>query len=481
VRNFLVAGLLVRGLGVDPATGEVWVTSDADRNLRIYGPTGDLRRTLLVDNRGWGVAVAGDVVYVADAAASRIIVFDRVSGARLGVVGTAGNALGQVNGPSGLTVGPDGRLVVVEQRNARVQMFGPGPVPAADGVAPAVTWTGPANGSTSAAWPVTVTGRATDPTGVAQVQVAVRSVATGQLWDGTNTRWGPWVWNQAVTTGAVEDAAWSFTLMPAVPGTTYQFTVRAIDRRGAVSASLTRTFTFADVATPAVAITGPAAGTSLPRGASVVSGTVADDLGPTAVAVAVEDPAAGRWWDPATGTWGMQAAYTPADAPDTPGALTPRQVGAWSWPVDTSSWATASVVVHARATDAAGRATTTTAALGVATADTTPPATAITSPAVWSNPVGVPLAGTARDNLAVASVGVAVQNLDTLQWWDQSTGTWVPSLRWNPATMAGAGGPNATWSYPLSLPAGRWHLQARAVDAAGLTDPTTARYSFRVG
>ena len=301
VRSFPVTGL-VRGLGVDPATGDLWITSDTTRDLYVYGATGTLRRTLQVDNRGWGVAVAGDVVYVADAAASRIIAYDRVAGSRLGVVGAPGNALGQVNGPSGLTTGPGGRLVVVEQRNSRVQVFGPGPVPAADGAGPAVTWTGPAHGATSAAWPVTVGGRATDPAGVAQVQVAVRDVASGLLWDGINSRWGPWVWNQAVTAGPVEDGSWSYTHVPAVAGRAYQFTVRAIDRRGAISASFTRTFTFADVAPPAVAV----ATASLPRGVSAVTGTVADDIGPATVAVAVEDPSSAALVGPGRGRVGRR-------------------------------------------------------------------------------------------------------------------------------------------------------------------------------
>ncbi|HZM32505.1 MAG TPA: NHL repeat-containing protein, partial [Acidimicrobiales bacterium] len=196
-----------RGVAVDPATGELWITADLSRDLWVFGPTGDRRRTLQVDNRGWGVTMVGDTVYVADAAANDIIAYDRGSKARLGVFGSSGKGLGQLGGPSGIIAGPDGRLYVVEQRNARLQVFGPGPVPPADGAPPTVTWTGPPNNSTSSGWPLVVGGRVADPAGVAQVQVAVTDMATGRLWDGINTRWGAFVWNPAVVSGSIEDGS----------------------------------------------------------------------------------------------------------------------------------------------------------------------------------------------------------------------------------------------------------------------------------
>ena len=467
-----------RGIAVDPANGEVWVTADGLKDLWVFGPTGDRRRTLQVDNRAWGVTIAGDVAYVADAAANRIIAFNRVSGARLGVFGATGNGLGQLAGPSGISAGPDGRVYVVEQRNSRVQVFGPGPVPAPDGVAPTVTWTGPPNNSTSSAWPVVVGGRATDPTGVAQVQVAVKDVATGLLWDGINTRWGAWVWNQAVVSGPVEDGSWSYTLVPAVPGHRYQFTLRALDRRGAVSATSSRTLTFADTSAPTVAITSPASGGALPRGAATVTGTVADDLGPVSVTVGVEDPATGRWWDPDAGTWSATPVLVPADAPSAPGALPPGQVGTWGRPLVTTPLPSP-VVLHARAADAAGRTAEATVTATVDAGDLAAPDTAITSPSAWANPPGVALTGTAGDNQAVARVDVALQNLDTGQWWDATTQTWVAPQRWNPASLTTPGAPATAWSFPFTLPAGRWHLQARATDAAGLVDASQAKLSFR--
>ncbi|HZM40175.1 MAG TPA: hypothetical protein VFB94_13725 [Acidimicrobiales bacterium] len=139
----------------------------------------------------------------------------------------------------------------------------------------------------------------------------------------------------------------------------------------------------------------------------------------------------------------------------------------------------ASVVLHARATDAAGRTTDAAVTAAVDQADLTAPDTAITSPSPWANPAGVPLAGTATDNQAVTSVEVAVKNLDTGQWWDAAAQAWTPTLRWNPAPINPVGGPSAQWTYPLTLPAGRWQLRARARDGAGHLDATPAQFAFR--
>jgi hypothetical protein len=260
-----------------------------------------------------------------------------------------------------------------------------------------------------------------------------------------------------------------------VPGRRYQFTVRALDRRGAISASSTRTVTFADTSPPVVAITT----TALPQGSTAVTGTMADDLGTVGVSVGVEDPAAGRWWDPAAAAWSTTPVLTPAGGPSAPGALAPAQTGPWSWPVDTTPLLP-SVVIHARATDAAGRTTAAAVTATVDQADLTAPDTAITSPPGWANLPGVALAGTALDSQAVIAVEVTVKNLDTGQWWDGATQMWVASVRWNPATVSPTGGPAAQWSYPLSLPAGRWQLRARATDATGHVDATPAQVPFRI-
>ncbi len=130
----------VRGIAVDPQTGLYWITSDTTKDVYVVTQTGTRVQTLQVDNRGWGVDIVGDVVYVADAAANKVIAFDRLTYARLGTFGSAGSLPGQMRSPSGITHDAAGRIYVLEERGARVQVFGWSPAPAPETVAPALTW-----------------------------------------------------------------------------------------------------------------------------------------------------------------------------------------------------------------------------------------------------------------------------------------------------------------------------------------------------
>lgn len=85
---------------------------------RLYGASGELQRPADA-----AVSPDGTALYVADSAAHRIIVFDLDSGDELFGFGGRGIGDGQFNYPSSLTFGPEGNLFVVDQQNARVQMF----------------------------------------------------------------------------------------------------------------------------------------------------------------------------------------------------------------------------------------------------------------------------------------------------------------------------------------------------------------------
>ena len=76
------------------------------------------------DFRPVGVAVQGTELYVADIVSHAIEVFDTASGEHLRSIGKAGSAEGQFYYPTGLAFDNEGRLVVADLMNARVQVIG---------------------------------------------------------------------------------------------------------------------------------------------------------------------------------------------------------------------------------------------------------------------------------------------------------------------------------------------------------------------
>jgi sugar lactone lactonase YvrE len=230
----------IRGIGVDTATGNMWITNNSAAWLYVLSPTGAFLRQIPMDGRGWGVVIAGDVVYVADAAANKVIAFDRVTYERLGAFGTAGNAFGQLRSPSGITVGPDGRIYVIEERGARVQVFGFGAPPAAETTKPTLAWTSPSAVTGSQ---VIATGTAADTSGIGTVEVQVKDNTTGLFYNARTNVWGAGNWSPAVHWGPITDRSWRFTTVLTFPGRTYTVRVRATDRLGNVSTVIRRTFT----------------------------------------------------------------------------------------------------------------------------------------------------------------------------------------------------------------------------------------------
>jgi DNA-binding beta-propeller fold protein YncE len=225
---------LLRGIAVDPVTGDYWLTSDVQPRVFVVRQDGTLVRQLSVDGRGWGVTIAGEVAYVADASANKIIAFDRATGTRLGTFGTAGSLPGQLRGPSGIVHDAGGDVYVVEERGGRVQVFGNDALPAPETVVPAVTWVGPVP-TTGAPLPLVVRGRASDVSGVLRVEVLVKRIAAGTHWNATSALWNSaTTWNQAVIAGPATDVGWSFTIVPATTATEYLVRVRATDAHGNV-------------------------------------------------------------------------------------------------------------------------------------------------------------------------------------------------------------------------------------------------------
>jgi large repetitive protein len=95
------------------------------------------------------------------------------------------------------------------------------------------------------------------------------------------------------------------------------------------------------------------------------------------------------------------------------------------------------------------------------------------------------LAGTATDNLGVASVRVSLEDQDTNRYL-QPNGSMAASFATRDATLGTPGGTSTTWSLPVDLPTeGDWAVTVYAVDTAGQQDASltgaTARYPIYPG
>jgi hypothetical protein len=277
------------------------------------------------------------------------------------------------------------------------------PVRLTDKTPPTISVQAPAAGA-NVSGTVAVAGTAGDNVGVASVRVTIdgSSPATAS---GT-TSWS-WSWNTS-----------------ALANGSHTVTVTATDKAG-LTATASRTVTVdnptADTSPPSMAISAPAAGSSV-SGTVAVTGTASDDVAVTAVEVALD----GGTWVPATGT------------------------SAWSWSWNTTSVPNGSHTITARARDGAGNMTTATRGVSVSNvaADTTPPAVSITTPSSGSTVSGaVSVTGAADDASGVATVEVSVDGAP------YATASGTTSWSWSWGTT--------------SLTNGTHTISARATDTAG--------------
>lgn len=86
--------------------------------IAAYGKMGELESPTDA-----AVSPDGTRVYVCDAKAYRVVVFDRETSDLLFSFGRAGEGEGEFNHPTSLAFDPDGQLWVVDQLNARLQVF----------------------------------------------------------------------------------------------------------------------------------------------------------------------------------------------------------------------------------------------------------------------------------------------------------------------------------------------------------------------
>ncbi|MGB0101103.1 MAG: Ig-like domain-containing protein [Nocardioides sp.] len=489
-----ITGRNSKSVAVDPATGEVFV-ADANagqQKIYVYGPTGG---TALRSFGGkgtangkftglWGVTVADGVVYATDEAQSRIQAFT-TSGAFLGKWSGAGTGPYQLRNPSGIFHDAQGRLYVADASNDRISVFDPSvPKPAYAFSRPTLTIDSPlTNTSTDA--PVTIAGRVADDRGLASVEISVRDASTGLWWDPASATWtATRVWGFAPWHGTPTDGRWSWTFPGPQYGRTYHVEVQARDIDNTVSTpvrSVDVRVDRPDHVTPATSIGAPAPGSTADVGPVELSGTASDDTGVAAVRWSVAHAANGQYWNGST--WSATPTWFTA-ALDSPGATATGWQASWSPP------GAQQYLVEAQAVDLAGNVDDadpprSTFTLTIPGGDVTPPNATLTRPQAGQPlPSGdLTVGGWASDDSGVRAVDVALQNVATGLWWNDTTGTWGP-FTW----MNGDGTPAARfatpteWAITLDRPTpGTYKIGARARDIGGRPDPTPAWRTVQVG
>ena len=107
--------------------GDMFVTRD--HCIHVYDSSGKKKTTIGSNRIGGlqfqsphGIAISGEVVYVAECGGHRI---HKLTTGRefLGIFGQKGSDVGQFNGPWGINISPEGKVYVADRNNNRIQVF----------------------------------------------------------------------------------------------------------------------------------------------------------------------------------------------------------------------------------------------------------------------------------------------------------------------------------------------------------------------
>ena len=111
--------------------GDTFVTSYSDHCIHVYDSNGKRKTTIgsegsgkLRFNEPEGIAITGDVIYVAEYGGNRIHKLT-TGGEFLGTFGERGSDIGQFDGPCDIKISPNGKVYVADRDNNRVQVFHP--------------------------------------------------------------------------------------------------------------------------------------------------------------------------------------------------------------------------------------------------------------------------------------------------------------------------------------------------------------------
>lgn len=484
------------GTAIDPATGNIWAGGGS--SIRVYDQAGTRIATYGGSGTSPGqfrdiqdLVLCNGQVYVSDERAAKIsaLNLDGTFVTRWGT--TFGSNPFDFKGPAGLDCDAQGRLYVADSGNDRIQVFNTGVGRVYEQVAPTrPVIQSPAQGAVLPLNGVTLTGTASDNTGVGQVEVSIQNYDTGKWWDSSDASWE--------TTRTASLAAWTSTASPATnvswrfvfPSVSrqgrYIAEVRTRDHNGAVSQATVRTFAMTgatapplpgtpvdDTTRPDATLTSPARNAVLPFAPIQFSGQATDNVGVTSVRIALRRNSDNRWWS-GSGTSGFSSGYVMHEAVlATPGGTSTG----WTWDWTPRAAGLYTIVVEAR--DAAGNIDGTKPNVPFEVTSTPPdstaPETVVVSPDEGATvATGTPITGTATDDTSVTGVRLTVRNAAGEYW----TGSgWSPTATTVNAAVATPGA-SVEWAYSFGAGAGSYTVEAAALDSSGNADASAATRSF---
>jgi sugar lactone lactonase YvrE len=451
-----------RGISIDQTDGAIVVADTDNHRIKRYADDG----TFLWELGGYGKAdgqfktphsvdVGSDgTIYVADSLNQRIVMLDR-SGSVLGSFGAKGTGDGQHQFVRGVDYDEsDGTIWLTDSVRGRVNHW------TTDG-----TWLGAFSAVGTEDHQLL---RAADiETDATYVYVADSDSDKIKIWLKDGTFVG------AFTGGPGEAALQRPHGLDLVGDRLY-----VVEQTGErVQEFLITTGGEPDTTPPDATVAVPGSGTMHSSALPILFyGDATDDVAVASVRVAVKDKTSGLWW---TGTsWGSFT-YLSAELAD-PGTM----ATAWSLEWSPPSEGDYAILVEARDGSANPDPSKPWVPFGVypgALDDTEPDAT-ITVPAKGGNypEAFLQLAGEAIDDASgVATVGVAIKNTQSGQWWTGSA--WDPAVTFNDATLSNPGGTATSWTYDWTPPAvGTYGALVRTVDVAGNIDSTRSWHGFNV-
>ena len=452
-----------RGIAVNPANGEVWVSSTRDHFIRVYDATGTTYLRTIgngADSTATGsfrwpmdVEFAGASAWVADYTSCKLKKVDTATGAELLSVSVCNN---------GVAIDPTtGNVLVVSWKYDRVSVYSPsGAFLRSWGTA------GSGAGQFENPWDIDIVNLTPGGAPTYRVLVTDSQLARVEVFDLNGGFIGQWgtkgsgVFQLSQPSGITHDAQGNIYVADAANDRIQVFSFATALPAG-------------DSTAPSTAITSPVKNQVVDPQTVIVTGTAADNAAVGTVAVSVRDTVSGRYWNALDAVWGSAKTWNLAGYAGAPTTNVTFRFGFVGEGVG------GSYVAQAKVTDTSGNATIGTtvpfSTSSGAPPDTVRPTATVLNPSKDAVvPAGtVTIGGQANDDVAVASVEIAIKDRTTGLWWNPGTGTWG-SLKWMPAALGSPGAAATTWSAGWSggVGGGSYFAQARVTDTTGNQDAT---------